>query len=491
MSDFKFACPGCGQRIAASDDYVGQQINCPACRAPIVVPSNPAAPAAPPPTPSIAIKAPPGMPPPPAPPKVTKLGVAGTNVPPGHSSIPVPTPEQQGSAIYRAHLANKPKKSYTGAIVGSVAVVLVAVSVLLNWNSLAGLLHISRGPTPAEAAAAEAAAVAAAAAKTPPPPPEPATAGEVMQRVADVYRQLQNFSSTGTAVAEYVTPALASRGPQTVSSDLTLKMSKPNKFRIDMTLPSVQGEITMTGWSAGTGDFLEANNLRIPVTSRDDLFSRFENVAGVGVGVGVGEIVRLFTSDTTGGFSKHGLEWTLNDDESVDHTVDGDPCFVLAGTVKLQDVLVWVSKKSFLIPQVQVKLGTMAGMDDDKIKELLKAQNKGVEPTFAQLAAAKQLAKITGTITDTYANIQTNVTIAMTDIQPAGFTATGMPAQGGVNGQVDPNGTGRASNIANGRGGSGRNGGGGGGGGQGGGGGRGGGGGMGGGGGGRGGGGRR
>jgi DNA-directed RNA polymerase subunit RPC12/RpoP len=476
MSDFKFACPGCGQRIAASDDYVGHQINCPACNAPIVVPSNPAAPAAPPPTPSIAIKAP-GMLPPPVPPKATRLGVAGTNVPPGHSSIPVPTPDQQGSAIYRAHLANKPKKSYTGAIVGSVAVVLVAVSVLLNWNSLAGLLNISHGPTPAEVAAQ--AATAAAAAQPPPPPPEPATAGEVMQRVADVYRQLQNFSATGTVVSELVTPALASRGPQTVSAELTLKMSKPNKFRIDMTLPGAQGEITMTGWSAGSGDFLEANNLRVPVTSRDDLFNRFEN----SVGVGVGDVVRLFTSDTTSGFAKHGLEWTLNDDESVDHTVDGDPCFVLAGTVKLQDVLVWVSKKSFLIPQVQVKLGTMAGMDDDKIKELLKAQNKGVEPTFAQLAAAKQLAKITGTITDTYANIQTNITIAMADLQPAGFTATGMPAQGGMNGQGGTNGQGggRASNIANGRGGGG----------QGGGGGRGGGGGMGGGGGGRGGGGRR
>jgi hypothetical protein len=156
---------------------------------------------------------------------------------------------------------------------------------------------------------------------------------------------------------------------------------------------------------------------------------------------------------------------------------------VLAGTVKLQDVLVWVSKKSFLIPQIQIKLGAMAGMDDDKIKELLKAQNKGVEPTSAQVTAAKQLAKVTGTITDTYANIQTNITIAMADLQPAGFTATGMPAQGGMNGQGGTNGQGggRASNIANGRGGGG----------QGGGGGRGGGGGMGGGGGGRGGGGRR
>ena len=60
MSDFKFACPGCGQRILANDDYVGYQINCPACQAAIIVPANPAAPAAPAAPSSIAITTPPG-----------------------------------------------------------------------------------------------------------------------------------------------------------------------------------------------------------------------------------------------------------------------------------------------------------------------------------------------------------------------------------------------------------------------------------------------
>jgi len=46
MSEFKFACPICEQRLAANDDDAGYQINCPACQAVIVVPSNPAGPAA-------------------------------------------------------------------------------------------------------------------------------------------------------------------------------------------------------------------------------------------------------------------------------------------------------------------------------------------------------------------------------------------------------------------------------------------------------------
>ena len=46
MSDFKFACPACGQRLSANDDYVGHQINCPSCQAAITVPPNPSAPPA-------------------------------------------------------------------------------------------------------------------------------------------------------------------------------------------------------------------------------------------------------------------------------------------------------------------------------------------------------------------------------------------------------------------------------------------------------------
>ena len=39
MSDFKFACPECGQRISCDTGYSGTQFNCPACRKPLTVPA--------------------------------------------------------------------------------------------------------------------------------------------------------------------------------------------------------------------------------------------------------------------------------------------------------------------------------------------------------------------------------------------------------------------------------------------------------------------
>ena len=54
MAEFKFFCPQCGQQIQCDIGYCGNQINCPACQQPIVVPQVPrvAAPVAQPPVPA-------------------------------------------------------------------------------------------------------------------------------------------------------------------------------------------------------------------------------------------------------------------------------------------------------------------------------------------------------------------------------------------------------------------------------------------------------
>ena len=38
MSDFKFACPECGQHISGDERYSGHQVQCPHCQKPIIVP---------------------------------------------------------------------------------------------------------------------------------------------------------------------------------------------------------------------------------------------------------------------------------------------------------------------------------------------------------------------------------------------------------------------------------------------------------------------
>ena len=47
MSNFKFNCPSCGQKILGDTSYVGTQIPCPTCRKPLTVPRPSSAAAAP------------------------------------------------------------------------------------------------------------------------------------------------------------------------------------------------------------------------------------------------------------------------------------------------------------------------------------------------------------------------------------------------------------------------------------------------------------
>jgi hypothetical protein len=346
-------------------------------------------------------------------------------------------------------MANKPGKNYTGPIVGAVVVVLIGVTVALNWGWIKGKLSSSSGPSEDEVAAA---AAAAAKTNTPPPPPQqqPVTAPEIMKRVADVYRRMPSYSCTGNIIAEVDTSAVSSaaaRKPaQKVSSDLILKMSKPNSFRINMTLPGQQGETTLAGWSTGSGDHLMTNNRPVQVTSRDDLFSRFEG----GMPVGVGDIVRLFMDDKTRGLATSGMVWTLSEDPDIEKEIDGEPCYVLTAPLTFQNILVWVSQKSFLIPKIQVRMGVLADADDDTLKATLTAQNKGVEPNLAKFNSAKKQAKIKGSFTDTFANIQTNLTIAAADIVPEGIGPNGMPTNSvpGPGGQNLQGGS--ATSIANG-----------------------------------------
>jgi hypothetical protein len=459
--------------MSANDDYVGHQINCPSCRAAITVPPNPEAGPAEPAQSSIAIATPPGMPPPPAPPKAVRLSVSALSTPQAHA--PAPDPDRLGSAAYQALQTHKPKKNYSG-VIASVAAVLV-IGALAYWGYMQrdwvkAKWKSIRGPTEQEKAAAAAAAAEAA---KPPPPPE-LTAAEIMQKVAQVYKGLPSFTSTGKSTfldLSAISPAQPAATPKITSCDITLKMSKPLNFRIDMVTPAA----TITGWSTnGNGDFVQANNRRSRLASDEELFSRFTSGSSIGITVGVGEIVRLFEEGAKPDLDNPAIEWA----RGPDATLNGQMCYVLAGTVKLQPVMLWVNRSTFLIPQTQVALTAamtnaaklddaqlkmalkdwqmglvkLYRLDDAQIKEELKAENNGKDPTLVQIANVKKWLKITASVTDTYDSIQTNANFAAADFQPnapaPSNMSPGAPQPGGGGGGAPGAGGGRASRIANG-----------------------------------------
>jgi len=410
------------------------------------------------------------MPPPPAPPKVARLSVSALNEQPDHAAGASSDLARLGMAGYQSHKVLKTKKSYSGVMTAVVAVVLIAGSAYLNRDWLQAKWKSWRGPTAAEKAAAEKAAAAAA---KPVEPPE-LTAAEIMQKVVQVYKGLPSFSSTvkSTAMIDLsaVSPALAAAGPKTVSSELTLKMSKPLNFRVDMTTLTATTNVTVMGWDAGNGAFLQTGSRRTKLASDEDLFSRFTSGSSIGLNVGVGDIIRLFAEGSKPGLDNPDIQWA----RSTPAKLNDQQCYVLAGTVRLQPVMVWVNQRTFLIPQTSIVLRadmtnlasadddqikaalkdwqralvTLYRLDDAQIKEELKAENNGKDPTLLQVDSVKKWRKTTSTVVDMYDNIQTNITIAMTDLVPAAPVAPPRatapePMQGGVGGGGGGRGGGR------------------------------------------------
>jgi hypothetical protein len=96
---------------------------------------------------------------------------------------------------------------------------------------------------------------------------------------------------------------------------------------------------------------------------------------------------------TTNGIIDKSSEYTKTNGPA---SLNGQDCYVLIGDVNNQTLLVWVNKKSFLLSQVEVILG--GKVDEAELKKL----------PFAQRNAAMLMAKMKGSVTETYDNIQTN-----------------------------------------------------------------------------------
>lgn len=130
MTEYKFPCPQCGQRLAGDDSWAGRHIKCPACQADFTVPpfSAPVPPSPPP--------APPPSKPPPAPAKTAAPAVA-----PAPQSAPKPQAP-----------VKKTGKSKTKLIVGGIlALIGVAALGFFAYSKLSGGTAAPAGPSPSGA----------------------------------------------------------------------------------------------------------------------------------------------------------------------------------------------------------------------------------------------------------------------------------------------------------------------------------------------------
>lgn len=366
MSEFKFSCPNCQQVIAATSEYSGQEIACPACQTPLIVPADPAAPA------------------PPAP----KLHMAASTSP--HAPAPfVP----QGPPVRK-------KKDRTNLYTGLAVTACVIVAAIIFGPTLyAKFTHHE-----------EVVAAQQAATNAPPPAPPPAlTMDEIFQHIADAYRALSSYSVTGESVAalDYSGLNPTVKGVQQSKAEVAMEMARPDLYRVEWHRDFNGRPYIGATWCAGKGDYVAYGpNAAAKTRSRDAALTTAMAASGT-----VSEFIpEIFFNDTNSLARQSGSFAQTNGT-----ALNGQDCYILLGEFKAHDVILWVNKKTFLVPQIQFIYG--GKLEDADLKGL----------PIAEKTLLTTWAKIKGTVTDTYKDAVTNKTLAAADFNAPMLTASGQP----------------------------------------------------------------
>jgi hypothetical protein len=389
--------------MTVTPEYSGHQIACPACQKPITVPAAPgAAPAAAP----VSSSSPPAstigaqlF----APPAAAKVSLAATT-----------NTAHQGAAEAAAAMTTfrgaRPKKKTNPWLVAGVTILAIGAVGAAGYVWGPGLYAKVTHKADAPVAQQETNSAPAA-------PPVELTAAEILQNVINNYKGMTSYKSQAKSVSSLDTSAmnpLAPKTPITSSVSLSLKLARPNLYRIDWDKQTPAGNVLGSVFDAGKGDIILMGNQQALQKTRTDALTRATAASGA---LSI-FIAGLFFNDTNS-VGNALQDFVRTNDDSI----DGQNCYVLTGNANFQNVQIWANKNNFLVTQAQIvfpgKLDE-ASLDDAKIRAQLELIS-GKSPTDSQVRAQKQAlrnaAKIKGTITDTYVNIETNKPIELTEFQ--------------------------------------------------------------------------
>ena len=191
-----------------------------------------------------------------------------------------------------------------------------------------------------------------------------------------------------------------------INSTSSLQLGRTNYYRLEWEQNLAGTSVKGAAWNAGKGNFVGYGTYKPgKVKTRQEALTPAASAFVLSSG-----IIEIFFSDTNS-FA----------DKSVDFTKTNSPelnapnSYVLTGEVNHQNVLLWINKETFLVNQIEVILG--GKVDEAELKKLPSAQRN----------AMMQMAKLKGTITETYDSIQTNKNLLASAFETS-FQPTANPA---------------------------------------------------------------
>jgi len=243
------------------------------------------------------------------------------------------------------------------------------------------------------------------------------SAANLLAQVQATYDKMQSYLSVGDVTEKISVPTF---GPQEAHYSFSIKLARPNLYRIEWEQHAAYMTSSGTAWSAGDGNFVTVPYKTSPVKAQD-MATAFSMATGVS-GTAAATVPSIFfglKGDSLRGFT----DGTFGPDAEV----QGDPCYVISVKTETIGETLWISKKSKLLRQERTDINgaiKIPQMTDEDVKKAL--QSMGQTPTAeaikqmkAQMAAMRAVTSgATGFFIQTQRQIVLNASLHKADFTP-------------------------------------------------------------------------
>jgi len=277
---------------------------------------------------------------------------------------------------------------------------------------------------------------------TPPTATQSNNALDILAKVQNAYTNLSSLTISGTSVmaldmsqltaadlnpnAKKTAKTKKTRRPAgmpkaiTNTTDVVIKLERPNLYCMEGTSKMSMGGITMSNkmaaWSSGDTNYTlmimsgGAYKRYTAVKDRNTALMQGGQTGGLAVG-----IMDIFFNDSPNGMDRFIQDWG----QTADDSVNGQDCYTLTGKIFGQKLEMWISKSSYMILQSQITLGAPVSNEDvDNAIDTFDTNTNQAQIAKDKAQAEQQAAmmtKLSGTLTDTYDDIQTNPPLTADD----------------------------------------------------------------------------
>jgi hypothetical protein len=184
-------------------------------------------------------------------------------------------------------------------------------------------------------------------------------------------------------------------GPQQRSTEaVSLELGRTNLYRMEWEIAGSGMPYRGVAWSAGKGDFV-GYGAYPPAKSKNR--EKAMSTAAMASQAQCVELAHLFF-DETNSVARLAVAFARTNGPGVVTRINNSECYVLDGEFTAHDLIIWVDKGTFLIPQIQFVFG--GKLDETALKTM--------PVPLAEKNQLKTWAKLKGTITETYEIPTTN-----------------------------------------------------------------------------------